>query len=87
MLPHEEIWNELRDVEDELRAGIARTPSAAHVRRMLGALHRRLYHDPPAGKGETVQRLKAIRDECAGELRRFRPAVDRARKVAERHDS
>jgi hypothetical protein len=59
------------------------TPSARHLWRKFSALRRRLSCDPPAGQDETVERLRAIHDECSGELVRFRPAVTRALIVAE----
>jgi hypothetical protein len=86
LLPRDEVWSELREADDELRSLIGRVPSAAHLRRKFSALRRRLSGDPPADKPETVQRLRAIRDECSGELARFRTAVDRALHVAERRD-
>jgi hypothetical protein len=45
-----------------------------------------LYYEPPAGRGETIQRLEAMRDECWAELEQFRPAVEKALVVAEQHD-
>jgi hypothetical protein len=84
MLPQEAVWNPLRDADEALRAMIGPgRPSALHLRRKFSALHRRLSGDPPAGKNETVQRLRVIHDECSGNLTRFRPAVRRALKVAE----
>jgi hypothetical protein len=84
MLPQEAAWNTLRDAEQTLRAMIGPgTPSARHLWRKFSALRRRLSCDPPAGKDETVERLRAIHDECSGELTRFRPAVRRALNIAE----
>jgi hypothetical protein len=79
MLPQEAVWNTLRDADEAVRATIGPgRPSALHLRRKFSALRRRLLADPPAGKDETVERLRAIHDECSGELVRFRPAVTRA---------
>jgi hypothetical protein len=64
---------------------LGRTPSVPPLRDKLSALHRRLARDPPAGKDETVLRLMAIRDDCMGDLARFRPAIERALRIAERH--
>jgi hypothetical protein len=64
---------------------LGRTPSVPPLREKLGALHRRLARDPPPGNRETVRRLMAIRDDCVAELARFRPAVERALRIAERH--
>jgi hypothetical protein len=84
MLPQEAVWNTLRDAEEALRAMIRPgTPSALHLWRKFSALRHRLWCDPPAGKNETVQRLRAIHDECTGDLTRFRPAVTRALDIAE----
>jgi hypothetical protein len=84
MLPQEAVWNTLRDADDALRAMIGPgTPSTLHLWRKFFALRRRLSCDPPAGKNETVERLRAIRDECSGDLTRFRPAVRRALNIAE----
>jgi hypothetical protein len=47
------------------------------------ALRAMIGPDPPAGKDETVERLRAIHDECSGDLVRFRPAVTRALNIAE----
>jgi hypothetical protein len=84
MRPHEEIWTELREVEEGVCAMLGRTPSVPPLRDKLSALHRRLARDPPAGKDETVRRLMVIRDDCVGELARFRPAVERALQFTER---
>lgn len=59
------------------------SPSAKHLQAKFGALHRRLYAEPPAGPSETIQRLTAMRDECRAELASVRPAVERALEVAE----
>jgi hypothetical protein len=84
MLPHEAVWIALRDADEALRAVIGPGgPSALHLWRKFFALQRRLSADPPASKDEIVQRLRAIHDECSGELARFRPAVRRALTVAE----
>jgi hypothetical protein len=86
MLPQQAVWNTLRDADDALRAMIGpERPSALHLRRKFSALRRRLSADPPAGKDETVERLRAIHDECSGDLVRFRPAVTRALNIANAH--
>jgi hypothetical protein len=83
-LPHEAVWNTLRDADEALRAVIGPGgASALHLWRKFLALQRRLSAHPPASKDEIVQRLRAIHDECSGELARFRPAVRRALTVAE----
>ncbi len=84
MLTQHEVWVELREADEQLRQLIAeRTPTGKHLGRKFSALHRRLQHDPPAGRSETVERLRAIRDECWAELEQFRPAVEKALAVAE----
>jgi hypothetical protein len=84
VLPQEAVWNTLRDAEQTLRAMIRPgTPPARHLWRKFCALCRRLLCAPPAGKDEAVERLRAIHDECSGDLTRFRPAVTRALNVAE----
>jgi hypothetical protein len=84
MLPQEAVWNTLRDADEALRVMIGPgRPSALHLWRKFFALRRRLSCDPPAGRNETVQRLRVIRDECTGDLTRFRPAVRRALNMAE----
>jgi hypothetical protein len=84
MLPKEAVWNTLREADEALRAMICPgTPSALHLWRKFSALRRRLSCDPPAGKDETVERLRAIHDECSGDLTRFRSAVRQALTVAE----
>ncbi len=86
-LAQNEVWSELREAEAKLRSMAAEgTPSAPDLWRKFGALHRRLRHEPPAGKSETVQRLKAIRDQCAGEFEQFRPAVEKALTIADQRD-
>ncbi len=84
MLAQNEVWIELGEAASKLQSMAAEgTPSAPHLLGKFGALHRRLRHDPPAGKSETMERLKAIRDECAGEFEQFRPAVEKALTIAE----
>ena len=61
-------------------------PWARHLSWKFSALHRRLHHDPPAGKSETLQRLRAMRDDCGAELWQFRPAVEKALTIAEQRD-
>ncbi len=88
MLAQYEVWSELRGPEDELRSVIAEgVPSGRHLWRKFCALHRRLYRDPPAGRDETVQRLRAMRDECSADLEQFRPAVEKALVVAEQREA
>ncbi len=87
MSAQSEVWSELREAEAKLRSIIAEgTPSGRHLWRKFSALRRRLHHDPPAGKSETVERLIAIRDECGGELEQFRPAVEKALTIADQRD-
>jgi hypothetical protein len=87
MLLQEAVSNTLRDTHDALCAMIGPgTPSALHLWRKLSALRRRLLCDPPAGKTETVERLRAIHNECSGDLTRFRPAVRQALNIAEQLD-
>ena len=87
VLVQHEVWSELRGAEEQLRSVIAEgTPSGRHLWRKFRALHGRLYRDPPAGRDETVERLRAMRDECWAELEQFRPAVEKALAVAEQSD-
>jgi hypothetical protein len=87
MLAQHEVWSELREAEEQLRSLIAEgTPSGRYLWRKFSALHRRLYYEPPAGRDETIQRLRAMRDECGAELEPFRPAVEKALVVAEQHN-
>jgi hypothetical protein len=87
VLAQHEVWGELREAEEQLRSVIAEgTPSGRHLWWKFSALHRRLYYEPPAGRDETIQRLRAMRDECWAELEPFRPAVEKALVVAEQHD-
>ncbi len=87
MLMQQEVWSALREAEEKLRGLIAEgTPAGRHLWRKFRALDRRLHHDPPAGKSETVERLRAIRDQCGGELQQFRPAVEKALTIAEQRD-
>ena len=87
MLTQHEVWSELREAEEQLRSVIAEgTPSGRHLWRKFSALHRRLRSDSPAGRSETVERLRAMRDECWAELEQFRPAVEKALAVAEQRD-
>ncbi|NIM48340.1 MAG: hypothetical protein GTO22_03625 [Gemmatimonadales bacterium] len=84
MLAQHEVWSELSKAEEKLRSVIAEgMPSGRHLWRKFSALHRRLYRDPPAGRDETVQRLRAMRDECWADLEQFRPAVEKALEIAE----
>ena len=86
MLAPPEVWNELREADERLRSMAEERPSARPLRLKFSALHRRLYYEPPAGRYETIQRLRAMRDECWAELKPFRPAVEKALVVAEQHD-
>ncbi|MHC4511166.1 MAG: hypothetical protein ACYTAO_19820 [Planctomycetota bacterium] len=86
MLAPREVWNELCEADERLRSMAEETPSAKHLRFKFSALHQRLYYEPPAGRDETIQRLRAMRDECWAELEPFRPAVEEALVVAEQHD-
>jgi hypothetical protein len=87
VLAQHEVWSELREAEEQLRSLIAEgTPSGRHLWRRFSSLHRRLYYDPPAGRTETLERLRAMRDECWAELESIRPAVEKALVVAEQHD-
>ena len=87
MLAQNEVWIELGEAASTLRSMAAEgRPSAPDLWRKFGALHRRLRHQPPAGKRETVQRLTAIRDQCAGEFEQFRPAVEKALRIAEQRN-
>jgi hypothetical protein len=84
MLTQRQVWAALRDADAELRRMAAGgSPSAKHLRSKFGALHRRLYAEPPAGPSETIQRLAAMRDECRAELASVRQAVELALDVAE----
>ena len=86
MLAPREVWNELREADERLHSMAEERPWAKPLRLKFSALHRRLCYEPPAGRGETIQRLRAMRDECWAELEPFRPAVDKALVVAEQHD-
>ncbi len=86
LAPRFEVWNELREADDRLWCMAEERPSAKHLRLKFSALRRRLYYVPPAGRGETIQRLRAMRDVCWAELEPFRPAVEKALVVAEQHD-
>ncbi len=87
MMAQQEVWITLREAEEKLRSLIAEgTPAGRHLWRKFHALHRRLHHDPPAGKSETVERLRAMLDECGGELQQFRPPVEKALAIAEQRD-
>ncbi len=86
LAPRFEVWNELREADDRLCSMAEERPSAKHLRLKFSALHRRLYYVPPAGRDETIQRLRAMRDECWAELKPLRPAVEKALVVAEQHD-
>ncbi len=81
-----EVWNELREADDRLCSMAEERPSAKHLRLKFSTLHRRLYYVPPADRDETIQRLRAMRDECWAELEPLRPAVEKALVVAEQHD-
>ena len=84
MLTQRQVWAALREADAELRRMVAEgSPSAKHLRAKFGALHRRLYAEPPAGPSETIQRLSAMRDECRAELASVREAVEMALDVAE----
>ncbi|NIM50010.1 MAG: hypothetical protein GTN78_22545 [Gemmatimonadales bacterium] len=82
-----EVWNALREAEDKLHSLGGKAPSSRHLWEKFSALHRRLHHDPPAGKSETMERLRAMRDECWAELAQFRTAVEEALTIAERRDA
>ena len=87
MWAQHEVWGELREAEKKLRNVIAEgAPSGRHLWRKFKALDRRLHSDPPAGKSETVERLRAMRDECWADLKQFRPAVEKALATAEQRD-
>ena len=87
MLTQVEVWSELREADEQLRHLIAEgTPTGKHLWHKFSVLHRRLRHDPPAGRSETVERLRAMRDECWAELEQFRPAVEKALAVAEQRE-
>jgi hypothetical protein len=86
MLAPREVWNQLREADDRLRSIAEERPSAKPLRLKFSALHRRLYYEPPAGRDETIQRLRAMRDECWADLEQFRPAVEKALAVAEESD-
>jgi hypothetical protein len=86
MLVPRAVWNELGEADDRLRSMAEERPSAKPLQWKFSALHRRLYYEPPAGRDETIQRLRAMRDECWAELEPFRPAVERALVVAEQYD-
>ncbi len=81
-----EVWNELREADERLCSMAEEGPFAKHLRLKFSALQRRLYYEPPAGRSETIQRLRAMRDECWAELEPFRPAVEKALVVAEQRD-
>ena len=84
MLTQHEVWVELREADRQLQHLIAEgTPTGKHLWHKFSVLHRRLQHDPPAGRSETMERLRAMRDECWAELGQFRPAVEKALVVAE----
>jgi hypothetical protein len=84
MLTQRQVWAALRGADQDLRRMVAGgSPSAKHLRAKFDALHRRLYCDPPAGPSETIQRLKAMRDECRAELAVIRPALESALEVAQ----
>ncbi len=84
MLTQLEVWVELREADEQLRHLIAKgTPTGKYLWHKFSVLRRRLRHDPPADRSETVERLRAMRDECWAELERFRPAVEKALVVAE----
>jgi hypothetical protein len=87
MLTQRDVWRELREAEEKLHSLVAEgAPSGRHLWQKFSALHRRLYHDPPAGRSETVERLKAMRDECWADLEQFRPAIEKAlAKAEQRH--
>ncbi len=87
MLTQHEVWVELREADEQLRHLIAKgTPTGKYLWHKFSVLRRRLRHDPPADRSETVERLRAMRDECWAELDRFRSAVEKALAVAEQRE-
>ncbi|NIM48756.1 MAG: hypothetical protein GTO22_05780 [Gemmatimonadales bacterium] len=88
MLTQTDLWSELNEAERCLSTMVDEgMPSARDLWEKFQALRRRLHHAAPAGKVEVVQRLRAMRDECSAELKQFRPAVERALRIAERVDA
>jgi hypothetical protein len=86
MLAPRDVWKELREADERLRSVAEERPSAKHLRLKFSALHRRLYYEPPAGRGETIQRLRAMRDVCWAELEPCRPAGEKALAVTEQRE-
>ncbi|MHC4509088.1 MAG: hypothetical protein ACYTAO_09030 [Planctomycetota bacterium] len=71
MLTQQEVWVELSEADEQLRHLVAEgAPTGKHLWQQFSPLHRRLQHDPPAGGSETVERLRAMQDECRAELER-----------------
>ena len=87
MMPQNEVWELLRETEEELHdMSDADEPSANSLRQQFRELRRRLYDAEPAGKGETQMRLRKLQHGCAGPFVKLRPAVGKALKVAEQRD-
>ncbi len=88
MMPQNEVWELLRETEEELRdMSDAGEPSANSLRQQFSELRRQLHDaERPAGKGETQLRLRRLQHDCAGPFAKFRPAVDKALEVAEQRD-
>ncbi len=85
MMPQNEVWELLRETEEKLHdMSDAGEPSANSLWKQFSELRRRLHDaDRPAKKGETKLRLRNLQHDCAGPFAKFRPAVDKALKVAE----
>ncbi len=87
MMPQNEVWEPLRETEEELHdMSHASEPSANSLRQQFRELRRRLYDAEPAGKGETQLRLRKLQHDCAGPFAKLRPAVDKAVEVAKQRD-
>ena len=87
MMPQNEVWELLRETEEELHdMSDADEPSANNLRQQFRELRRRLYDAEPAGKGETQMRLRKLQHGCAGPFAKLRPAVDKALEVAKQRD-
>ena len=87
MMPQNEVWELLRETEEELHdMSDADEPSANSLRQQFRELRRRLYDAEPAGKGETQMRLRKLQHGCAGPFAKLRPAVDKALEVAKQRD-
>ncbi len=73
MMPQNEVWELLRETEEELHdMSDADEPSANNLRQQFRELRRRLYDkERPAGKGETQLRLRRLQHDCAGPFAKF----------------